>query len=185
MEGTERKITSVSQAMKLGIGYVPRDRKENGIIKDMNIMENASIAVLPQLARHGIIDTTKLKKEFEKYVKNLKIKLGKGTDLIGSLSGGNQQKVVLTKWLMANPKVLILDNPTQGVDVGAKEDIYNIILELAKQNLGVVILSSEAQEIIRICNRTVVMYHGKIQDELSADEMTEEIIMRLATGGHK
>lgn len=185
VEGTERKITSVSQAMKLGIGYVPRDRKENGIIKDMNIMENASIAVLLQLARHGIIDTTKLKKEFEKYVKNLKIKLGKGTDLIGSLSGGNQQKVVLTKWLMANPKVLILDNPTQGVDVGAKEDIYNIILELAKQNLGVVILSSEAQEIIRICNRTVVMYHGKIQDELSANEMTEEIIMRLATGGHK
>lgn len=185
VEGTERKITSVSQAMKLGIGYVPRDRKENGIIKDMNIMENASIAVLPQLARHGIIDANRQKNEFEKFVKNLKIKLGKGTDLIGSLSGGNQQKVVLTKWLMANPKVLILDNPTQGVDVGAKEDIYNIILELAKQNIGVVILSSEAQEIIRICNRTVVMYHGKIQDELSADEMTEEIIMRLATGGHK
>lgn len=185
VEGAEQKITSVQQAMKLGIGYVPRDRKENGIIKDLNIMENASIAVLPQLARHGIIDKTTQKREFEKFVKNLKIKLGKGTDLIGSLSGGNQQKVVLTKWLMANPKVLVLDNPTQGVDVGAKEDIYNIILDLAKQNIGVVILSSEAQEIIRICNRSIVMYHGKIQDELSSEEMTEEIIMRLATGGHK
>lgn len=185
VEGAEQKITSVQQAMKLGIGYVPRDRKENGIIKDLNIMENASIAVLPQLARHGIIDKTTQKTEFEKFVKNLKIKLGKGTDLIGSLSGGNQQKVVLTKWLMANPKVLVLDNPTQGVDVGAKEDIYNIILDLAKQNIGIVILSSEAQEIIRICNRSIVMYHGKIQDELSSEEMTEEIIMRLATGGHK
>lgn len=185
VEGAEQKITSVQQAMKLGIGYVPRDRKENGIIKDLNIMENASIAVLPQLARHGIIDKATQKREFEKFVNNLRIKLGKGTDLIGSLSGGNQQKVVLTKWLMADPKLLILDNPTQGVDVGAKEDIYNIILELAKRNIGVVILSSEAQEIIRICNRSVVMYHGKIQDELSADEMTEEIIMRLATGGHK
>ncbi len=93
--------------------------------------------------------------------------------------------MVLAKWLMANPKVLILDNPTQGVDVGAKEDIYNIILELAKQGIAVVILSSEAQEIIRICSRAVVMYHGTIQDELHGDEMKEETIMRLATGGHK
>ena len=185
VEGTEQKINNVQRAMELGIGYVPRNRKENGIIKDMNIMENASIAILPQLTRYGIIDNTKQKKTFENFVESLKIKLGKETDLIGSLSGGNQQKVVLAKWLMANPKVLILDNPTQGVDVGAKEDIYNIILELAKQNIAVVILSSEAQEIIRICNRAIVMYHGKIQDELIGDEMTEETIMRLATGGHK
>ena len=101
------------------------------------------------------------------------------------MSGGNQQKVVLAKWLMAGPKVLILDNPTQGVDVGAKEDIYNIILELAKKDIAIVILSSEAQEIIRICNRAIVMYHGIIQDELCGEEMTEETIMRLATGGHK
>ena len=171
--------------MELGIGYVPRNRKENGIVKDLDIMENASLAVLPKMTRRGLIDRDRQKKTFEKFVGDLKIKLGKGTDLIGSLSGGNQQKVVLAKWLMANPKVLILDNPTQGVDVGAKEDIYNIILDLAKQNIAVVILSSEAQEIIRICNRAVVMYHGKIQDELMPEEMTEETIMRLATGGHK
>lgn len=185
VEGKLQKISSVEQAMKLGIGYVPRDRKENGIIKDMNIVENASITVLSQLTRHGIIDKNRQKKAFDDFVESLRIKLGKGTDLIGSLSGGNQQKVVLAKWLMANPKVLILDNPTQGVDVGAKEDIYNIILDLAKQDIAVVILSSEAQEIIRICNRTIVMYHGNIQDELLEDEMTEETIMRLATGGHK
>lgn len=185
VEGKPQKITSVEQAMRLGIGYVPRDRKENGIIKDMNIMENASITVLSQLTRHGLIDKNRQKKAFEDFVRSLRIKLHKGTDLIGSLSGGNQQKVVLAKWLMADPKVLILDNPTQGVDVGAKEDIYNIILELAKQGIAVVILSSEAQEIIRICSRAIVMYHGNIQDELLGDEMTEETIMRLATGGHK
>ncbi|MED9883255.1 sugar ABC transporter ATP-binding protein [Blautia sp.] len=185
VEGQECRISSVQQAMDQGIGYVPRDRKENGIIKDMNIMENASIAVLPKMTRYGIIDKIRQKREFDGFVENLRIKLGKGTDLIGSLSGGNQQKVVLAKWLMANPKVLILDNPTQGVDVGAKEDIYNIILELAKQGIAVVILSSEAQEIIRICSRAVVMYHGTIQDELHGDEMKEETIMRLATGGHK
>lgn len=185
VEGESRKVTSVEQAMELGIGYVPRDRKENGIIKDLTIMENASIAMLPQLTRHGLIDRDRQKNTFERFVESLRIKLGKSTDLIGSLSGGNQQKVVLAKWLMTNPKVLILDNPTQGVDVGAKEDIYNIILELAKQKIAVVILSSEAQEIIRICSRAVVMYHGKIQDELVGEEMTEETIMRLATGGHK
>lgn len=185
VEGQECKISSVQQAMDQGIGYVPRDRKENGIIKDMNIMENASITVLPKMTRYGIIDKIRQKKEFNGFVESLRIKLRKSTDLIGSLSGGNQQKVVLAKWLMANPKVLILDNPTQGVDVGAKEDIYNIILELAKQGIAVVILSSEAQEIIRICNRAVVMYHGTIQDELHGDEMKEETIMRLATGGHK
>ena len=184
VEGKAHKINSVQQAMELGIGYVPRNRKENGIVKDLDIMENASLAVLPKMTRRGLIDRDRQKKTFEKFVGDLKIKLGKGTDLIGSLSGGNQQKVVLAKWLMANPKVLILDNPTQGVDVGAKEDIYNIILDLAKQNIAVVILSSEAQEIIRICNRAVVMYHGKIQDELMPEEMTEETIMRLATGGH-
>lgn len=185
VEGKEYKVSSVQQAMKIGIGYVPRDRKENGIIKDMNIMENASIAVMPQLVRYGIIDKNRQKNKFNEFTQNLRIKFGKETDLIGSLSGGNQQKVVLAKWLMAGPKVLILDNHTQGVDVGAKEDIYNIILELAKKDIAIVILSSEAQEIIRICNRAIVMYHGIIQDELCGEEMTEETIMRLATGGHK
>ena len=103
--------------------------------------------------------------------------------LIGSLSGGNQQKVVLAKWLNAGPKVLIFDNPTQGVDVGAKEDIYDTILDLAHQGMAVVVLSSEAQEIIRICDRAVVMYHGAVQGELRGDEMTDQEIMRLATGG--
>src|SRR5699024_917532 len=134
----------------------------------------------PFFSKRCVIEEKKHENIFNGQRETMRLKMGELTDSITSLSGGNQQKVVLSKWLMANPKVLILDNPTQGVDVGAKEDIYNIILDLAKQNIAVVILSSEAQEIIRICNRAVVMYHGKIQDELMPEEMTEETIMRLA-----
>ena len=105
----------------------------------------------------------------------LHIKMGKKTDLITSLSGGNQQKVVLAKWLSAHPKVLILDNPTQGVDVGAKEEIYDIILRLAREGV--------AHEIIRVCDRALVLYHGALQGEVSGADMNEQTIMHLATGG--
>jgi len=104
-------------------------------------------------------------------------------DSINSLSGGNQQKVVLSKWLTANPKLLVLDNPTQGVDVGAKEDIYDIIMDLIDDDIAVIVLSSEAQEIIRVCDRALVMYHGKIQGEVTGTRMNEHDIMKLATGG--
>jgi ribose transport system ATP-binding protein len=105
--------------------------------------------------------------------------------LITSLSGGNQQKVVLAKWLMSNPKLLILDNPTQGVDVGAKEEIYNIIHRLADEGVAVIVLSSEAQEVIRVCDRTLVLFHGRQVGELKGEEMTEHSIMYLATGGNQ
>lgn len=177
------KITSTMQALKLGIGYVPRNRKENGIIKDMNIIENGSIVTWPKLLKLGLIDHTRQNEEFYAQVDRLKIKMGKATDLIGSLSGGNQQKIVLAKWLSANPKVLILDNPTQGVDVGAKEEIYDIILKLADLGIAIIVLSSEAHEIIRTCDRALVMYHGQIMGELVGQQMNEQDIMRLATGG--
>jgi ribose transport system ATP-binding protein len=115
-------------------------------------------------------------------VKNLHIKMGKKTDLITSLSGGNQQKVILAKWLSIQPRLLILDNPTQGVDVGAKEEIYDIILNLADKGVAVIVLSSEAQEIIRVCDRALVMYHGALQGEVAGATMNEHDIMRLATG---
>ncbi|TZE80663.1 sugar ABC transporter ATP-binding protein [Calorimonas adulescens] len=181
--GKEINIRSTVEALNEGIGYLPRNRKENGIIKDMNILENASIVTWPKYAKKGVINWPLHEKLFENQVKTLKIKMVKNTDSINNLSGGNQQKVVLAKWLSANPKLLILDNPTQGVDVGAKEDIYEIILKLAAENIAVVVLSSEAQEIIRICDRAIVMYHGRIQGEVSGQTMNEHDIMRLATGG--
>ncbi len=157
--------------------------KENGIIKDMNILENGSIVTWPRQAKLGLLDWARVHTDFQRQADGLKIKMGGEKDPIGSLSGGNQQKVVLAKWLNAGPKVLIFDNPTQGVDVGAKEDIYDTILALANEGVAVVVLSSEAQEVIRLCDRTLVLYHGQVQGELKAGEITDQEIMRLATGG--
>ncbi|PLR99276.1 sugar ABC transporter ATP-binding protein [Bacillus sp. T33-2] len=184
LNGKEVTINSTTQAIREGIAYVPRNRKENAIIKDMNIFENASIVTWPKFSKRGVIHTQRHEEIFEKLRATLKIKMGKITDSINSLSGGNQQKVVLAKWLSANPKLLILDNPTQGVDVGAKEDIYDIILKLAEDNIAIVVLSSEGQEIIRICDRALVMYHGTVQGEVAGETMNEQTIMSLATGGH-
>ncbi len=183
LEGKPVTIHSTRQALALGIGYVPRNRKENGIIKDMNILENGSIVTWPRQAKLGLLDWERVHTDFQRQADGLKIKMGGEKDPIGSLSGGNQQKVVLAKWLNAGPKVLIFDNPTQGVDVGAKEDIYDTILALANEGVAVVVLSSEAQEVIRLCDRTLVLYHGQVQGELKAGEITDQEIMRLATGG--
>ena len=183
MHGKPVTITSTPQALGLGIGYLPRNRKENGIIKDMNILENGSIVTLPRLTKYGIIQAKEQLAQFLKQKKDLRIKMEKESDSITCLSGGNQQKVVLAKWLSANPALLILDNPTQGVDVGAKEEIYEIILRLADQGVAVVVLCSEAQEIIRLCDRALVMYHGSVCAEVSGETMNEHEMMRLATGG--
>ena len=176
-------MTSTQQALGLGIGYLPRNRKENGIIKDMDILENGSIVTMPRTTKFGLIRARELLRQFREQRKNLQIKMEKENDSITSLSGGNQQKVVLAKWLSANPSLLILDNPTQGVDVGAKEEIYDIILRLADEGVAIVVLCSEAQEIIRLCDRALVMYHGTVCAEVSGESMTEHEMMRLATGG--
>ncbi len=183
ISGKPIHITSTQTAVDAGIGYVPGNRKENGIIRDMSILENGSIVTLDRVSRWGFINRHKQKEIFNTHVKSLNIKLTKVEDLIGSLSGGNQQKVVISKWLSAHPHVLILDNPTQGVDVGAKEEIYRSITELSEAGVSIIILSNEAQEIMRLCNRAIVMYHGTIQAELKDDDITEQNIMRLATGG--
>ncbi|MBS4224829.1 sugar ABC transporter ATP-binding protein [Lederbergia citrea] len=183
LNGKKVTIKSTTQAINEGIAYLPRNRKENAIIKDMNIIENASIVTWPKFAKRGVINAKKHQETFENQRKALRIKMEKVTDSITSLSGGNQQKVILAKWLASNPQLLILDNPTQGVDVGAKEDIYDIILQLAGENIAIVVLSSEASEIIRVCDRALVMYHGVIQGEVAGEVMNEHNIMSLATGG--
>ena len=182
-EGQPVQMASTRQALSLGIGYLPRNRKENAIIKDMNIPDNGSMVTLEKITRFGLISQKKQLENFDRQRRELQIKMESPFDPIGSLSGGNQQKVVLAKWLSADPKLLILDNPTQGVDVGAKEEIYDIILQLARRGVAVVVLSNEAQEIIRVCGRALVLYHGDIQAEVSGETMNESNIMRLATGG--
>lgn len=181
--GKPMKMNSTSAAFRAGLGYVPRNRKENGILGDLSVLENGTIVTLKQLTDLLFINRTKQRAQMDQNIRELSIKVGSVNDPITSLSGGNQQKVVLAKWLGAEPAVLIFDNPTQGVDVGAKEEIYDIILRLADSGVGIVVLSSEAQEIIRVCDRALVMFHGGIQGELVGDEMNEHNIMVLATGG--
>ena len=186
LKGKEEKISATHPALEAGNAYLPRNRKKNAIIKDMSILDNGSIVELPKLIKNKLfINFEKQEALIAKQVEELRIKMGDRMDLITSLSGGNQQKVVLAKWLMSNPKLLILDNPTQGVDVGAKEEIYNIIHRLAAEGVAVVVLSSEAQEVIRICDRTIVLFHGQQVGELKGKEMTEHDIMYLATGGNQ
>ncbi|MFD1389017.1 sugar ABC transporter ATP-binding protein [Oceanobacillus oncorhynchi subsp. oncorhynchi] len=181
--GKEINIHTTMDAVKNGIAYLPRNRKENAIIKDMDILENSAIASWKLYAKWGIIQHSIHQEKLDALQKQLKIRMTDSSNSILNLSGGNQQKVVLAKWLSTDPRILILDNPTQGVDVGAKEDIYDIILRLADEGIGVIILSSEANEILRVCNRTYVMYHGQLQGKLEGEAMNEQAIMELATGG--
>ena len=185
LEGKPLKITNTHQALNAGIAYLPRNRKENAILKDMSILDNGSIVYLPKIVKKFFIDEKRQQELFNEQKESLQIKMGEMGDLITSLSGGNQQKVVLAKWLMAGPKVLILDNPTQGVDVGAKEEIYGIIHRLAQEGVAIIVLSSEAQEIIRLCDRSIVLFHGRHAVCVEGDDMTEHAIMYLATGGNQ
>ena len=185
LEGKPLRINNTHQALNAGIAYLPRNRKENAILKDMSILDNGSLVFLPKIKKRFFIDEKRQKDLFLQQKESLQIKMGDMDDLITSLSGGNQQKVVLAKWLMAGPKVLILDNPTQGVDVGAKEEIYTIIRRLAAEGVAVVVLSSEAQEVIRLCDRSIVLFHGRQVGQVEGDDMNEQTIMYLATGGNQ
>lgn len=182
-EGKEVSLHTTDKAQRLGISYVPRDRKENGIIKDMSVADNMSVSVLSMYKKGFLLDKKRINDSNDKYVRELNIKVANLKNPITSLSGGNQQKAVLGKALGSEPRLVILDNPTQGVDVGAKLEIYNIIMGLAKRGVSFVVLSSEAHEIMMLCDRTYVMFHGEIKTELLRKDFSEEKIMVAATGG--
>lgn len=174
---------SPEKAKKRKIGYVPNNRKENGIVKDLTVLENITLATLD-----GFQSTLKLnhKKEQEvasRWVDALSIRLTSFNSYITSLSGGNQQKVVLAKWLNLQPDIMIFSNPTQGVDVGAKNEIYGLIMKLAQRGVAVIVTTGEAQEVLNICDRVCIMYHGEIKAELDRSECSEEALMILSTGG--
>ncbi|WP_066689334.1 sugar ABC transporter ATP-binding protein [Christensenella intestinihominis] len=177
------KYNHPAKAKKAGIGMLPSNRKENAIIKDLTVMQNMTIVTLDQYKNGLSLSRAKESKVALEYKEKLNIKVDNLANLITSLSGGNQQKVVLAKWLTADPDIMILSNPTQGVDVGAKNEIYGIIMELAKAGMGIIVTSGEAQEILKICDRVLVMYHGVLKGELQRSELSEEAIMILSTGG--
>ncbi|MCL2356687.1 MAG: sugar ABC transporter ATP-binding protein [Defluviitaleaceae bacterium] len=183
IEGKEVKMSSASTAMKNKIAYVPKNRKENGIISDLNIKENLVLSIMQKISQVGFLKNSVVEGITNDYKSKLDIKLSSLNNMITSLSGGNQQKVVLSKALCTKPSVVILDNPTQGVDVGAKMEIYRQIVSLAEQGYSFIILSNEIPELQRTCDRVYVMFQGELRREFSRDEMTEENIMLIATGG--
>ena len=183
VNGKEKKMKNTNAAMQSKIAYVPKDRKENGIIKDMSIKENLVLSIMDKISSMGLLKDKSVEETTSTYVEKLDIKVGDVQNLITSLSGGNQQKVVISKALCTDPQVLILDNPTQGVDIGAKMEIYRQIVSLASQGYSFVVLSNEVPELQRTCDRTYVMFQGEIRHEFAREEMTEENIMLIATGG--
>jgi len=172
-----------SDAVNIGIGLIPEDRKEQGLILGMNIKDNITLGVLKSLAKFGIVNRKKQDTIFDSFSQKLSIKAYSSMQLVSKLSGGNQQKVVIAKWLAANPKILILDEPTRGIDVGAKAEIYALIDQLANQGIAIILISSELPEILGMSDRIIVLREGKQVSEFSRSEATEEIIMQSFIGG--
>lgn len=176
------KFNNPKQAISKGIGYVSEDRKGNGLILNQTIRFNISLASLNRITKNRLLNRKKEDELSEEMIGKLRIKTSNSNNLVKSLSGGNQQKVVFAKWIATKPEVLILDEPTRGVDVGAKYEIYSIIKKLAQQNVAVIMISSDLQEIIGMSDRVYVMYEGKLMGELPKAELTENSIMKYATG---
>lgn len=177
-EGQEIKIKNVSDAIKLGIAYVTEDRKTAGFNPIDDIRHNISLANLKNLSRKGVIDDNKEIHVANEYKGKLNIKCSSILQRVGDLSGGNQQKVVLSKWIYSEPDILILDEPTRGIDVGAKYEIYTIINELAGQGKAILLISSELPEILGMSDRVYVMNEGKIVGELEKEQASQESIMK-------
>lgn len=185
LDGKSVTIQSPLQAKKLGFGYVTEDRKSEGLIVDFSVQDNLCLTNFDKLARNGVMNATDEKKLYQSMVERLGIRLSGPTQKAKSLSGGNQQKVVIAKWLGIEPEVLILDEPTRGVDVGAKKEIYSIMNELAEKGVAIIMISSELPEVIGMADRVLVMHEGCITGEVQKDDMTQERIMHFATGGEK
>jgi rhamnose transport system ATP-binding protein len=182
LRGRAGRIGSPAEAIALGIGYVPEDRRQHGVVLQMPICANASLATLRSVSRRGLIDGAEENELARSYVGQLSIKTRSIFAEAGSLSGGNQQKVALARWLAIRPRVLILDEPTQGVDVGSKSEIHKLIVDLAEQGLAILMISSELPEILGMSDRIAVMHEGAITGILERAEATPQKILALALG---
>ena len=177
IDGHEVKLKNERDAIEAGIAYVTEDRKVNGLVLVDSVARNSTLARLEKVCRRGIIDVNKENKVAEEYKEKLRIKTPTIRQMVNNLSGGNQQKVLLAKWMFADPDVLILDEPTRGIDVGAKYEIYSIMNDLVAQGKSVVMISSELPELLGMCDRIYVMNEGAMVAEMSAEEATQEKIM--------
>jgi D-xylose transport system ATP-binding protein len=182
MEGREIKINNSHHAMEQGISLVPEDRKRHGLVLIQSILKNISLPNLDRFSGFMRIDQNAEVAESLRIAKELAIKAPSLHVAAETLSGGNQQKVVIAKWLLSGPKILIMDDPTRGIDVGAKYEIYKLMNDLAEQGISVIMISSELEEVLGMSDRVMVMCQGRSNGILKTSEATQEKIMALATG---
>ncbi|HEY0793746.1 MAG TPA: sugar ABC transporter ATP-binding protein [Chthoniobacterales bacterium] len=184
LNGQKLQINQPQDAIRAGIGYVPEDRKLQGVFLQMSSGENITMNILNRCASAGVLDSKKLKERADVEVKAMRVRTASLKSRAGGLSGGNQQKLLLARWLEINPKALMLDEPTRGVDVGAKAEIYALIKKLVEQGMAVLFISSELPEIVGVCDRVLVMREGQITGEVGGQtgvEITQQNIMKFAT----
>ena len=180
VHGATRRISSPADAIRAGIAYVPEDRRQHGVVLEMSVAANTTLASLASVSAHGIIDRAAERARAQDYVKRLRIKTASVHAEVGTLSGGNQQKVALARWLSTRPSVIILDEPTQGVDVGSKAEIHGLMQKLVEQGLAILMISSELPEILGMSDRIAVMHRGAIRGVLTRAEATQSRILALA-----
>ena len=185
INGRDVRISNPHDAMKNGIGYLPEDRKRDGIIADLSVRENIILALQTIQGMNRPIPRAKAEAFADEYIEALQIKTASQDTPIKSLSGGNQQKVILARWLLTHPQYLILDEPTRGIDVGTKLEIQKLVLKLAEEGMSITFISSEIEEMLRTCSRLIVMRDRKIVGELSGDELTQAQVMKTIAGGEE
>jgi D-xylose transport system ATP-binding protein len=183
IDGLPVRLENPRQAIDMGISYVSEDRKRYGLVLDAAVLPNVSLASLKKISRRGVIDGSREIRQTQDYINFLSIRVQSIYMKAKNLSGGNQQKVILAKWLLTHPKILIVDEPTRGIDVGVKYEIYQIMNELVDQGVCIVMISSELPEILGMSDRIYVLHEGKINGELCWDEATQEKVLYYAAGG--
>lgn len=182
INGEKKELTSPRDAINAGIGFVTEDRKNEGLVLDLSVKKNVSLPNIDQFLRMGILDFEKEKQAVDHYIRALNIKTPSRDQIVAYLSGGNQQKVVLSKWLCSDASIFIFDEPTRGIDVGAKTEIYQLMNRLTAKGVAVIMISSEMPEILGMSDRILVMRNGQVSGELSREEATQEKIMNFALG---
>jgi ABC-type sugar transport system ATPase subunit len=183
IDGKKLKSGDPSAAIHAGIGFCTEDRKKEGLALKLQILLNMTLVRLPLLSKLGVIQRKDQRKAADKYMESISIKAPSVQQLVGNLSGGNQQKVVVAKWLMMDPKVLIVDEPTRGIDVGSKSEIYGLLSDLAKEGMAIVVVSSEIEEIMGVCDSVITIYEGRKTAQMQiTPELTREKVLACALG---
>ena len=183
LNGKTLRIKQPSDAIRAGMALLTEDRKLNGIMGVLSVRDNITAAALPRYSPRGVLHVGEMRKDSEDQREKLRIKTPSLSQLIKNLSGGNQQKALISRWLLTVPDVLMIDEPTRGIDVGAKSEIHRLMSMLAQEGKAIIMVSSELPEVLGMSDRILVMHEGRISGELSREEANQESVMHLATGG--